>query len=74
MLRSTDICPESCWLVRSLVKFGGGSLDVALSRPCVAFTGFAVSWLLCFFWNGGALDGTSLPNGREKEVPQSAED
>ena len=27
MLRSTDICPESCWLVRSLVNFGGGSLD-----------------------------------------------
>ena len=23
MLRSTDICPESCWLVRSLETFGG---------------------------------------------------
>ena len=35
MLRSTDICPESCWLVRSLETFGGLLVWQILFSACV---------------------------------------
>ena len=56
MLRSTDICPESCWLVRSHNLFGGfGWVEVALACPAKADPGpFA-----------GQVGGEGLSRGAE---------